>query len=190
MLHVVAPHGGTISVKGRGSRGLTVHKSLLTAQSVQYDAVVVADGPAVDQFTNDPFVGILLQEAYRHHKPIAAWGRGREVLARSVSHWMPTASSSRTASTTGSARAWWRAWAGTATGSADSPLTRLRVVYPTTLGRCLNPLHRCSKPRRPAMSSRCGPSSTPRLRSGTPPTRSARTHCTSRPSTTTTTSPS
>ena len=78
VLHVLAPHGGTISLKGRGSRGLTVHKSLLTAQSVEYDAVVVADGPAVDQFANDPFVGILLQEAYRHHKPIAAWGRGRE----------------------------------------------------------------------------------------------------------------
>jgi catalase len=80
VLHVLAPHGGTIAAKPRGS-ALTVHKSLLTAQSVQYDAVVVADGPAADQFASDPFVGILLQEAYRHHKPIAAWGRGREVLA-------------------------------------------------------------------------------------------------------------
>ena len=78
VLHVLAPHGGTIEAKRGGA--LTVHKSLLTAQSVQYDAVVVADGPAVDQFASDPFVGILLQEAYRHHKPIAAWGRGREVL--------------------------------------------------------------------------------------------------------------
>ena len=78
MLHLPAPHGGTIEAKRGGA--LTVHKSLLTAQSVQYDAVLVADGPAVDQFANDPFVGILRQEAYRHHKPIAAWGRGREVL--------------------------------------------------------------------------------------------------------------
>ncbi len=80
ILHVVAPHGGTISAKPQGKSGLTVHKSLLTAQSVEFDAVVVADGPAAEQFASDPFVGILLQEAYRHHKPIAAWGRGRDVL--------------------------------------------------------------------------------------------------------------
>ena len=74
---VIAPHGGSISGK---SGPVVVDKSAMTTQSVEYDALVVAGGPGAAEVGGDPYTALNLGEAYRHYKPIAAWGEGRAVL--------------------------------------------------------------------------------------------------------------
>jgi catalase len=75
VLHVVGPHGGTIG-------GLEVHRTLHTSDSVQFDALVLeASGAAMLERALGPFdaglkAGVLLQEAFRHHKPLGALGEG------------------------------------------------------------------------------------------------------------------
>jgi catalase len=54
-----------------------VDRTLLTTRSVEFDALVVADGVAP---SNDIKLVVLLQEAFRHCKAIGAWGTGRAVL--------------------------------------------------------------------------------------------------------------
>ena len=49
-------------------------------QSVEYDALVVAGGSGAEAYVDDPYCAMNLAEAYRHYKPIAAWGVGRAVL--------------------------------------------------------------------------------------------------------------
>lgn len=51
--------------------------NLLTARSIEFDAVVVAAGtkPA-----HDIKLVLLLQEAFRHCKAVAAWGDGADAL--------------------------------------------------------------------------------------------------------------
>jgi catalase len=71
---VIAPTGGVI---GRGSRTETVERTLLTARSIEFDALVVADRTTP---TPDIKLVLLLQEAYRHCKTLAAWGTGTAVL--------------------------------------------------------------------------------------------------------------
>jgi catalase len=74
---VLAPHGGTIS----GSGGpVTVTKSLMTTQSVEYDALVIAGGDSATVIGSDPYTAVNLGEAYRHYKTIASWGSGNAVL--------------------------------------------------------------------------------------------------------------
>jgi catalase len=75
---VIAPHGG--SVAGSGGT-VAVDKSAMTTQSVEYDALVVAGGAGATAVGADPYAALNLGEAFRHYKPIAAWGEGREVLA-------------------------------------------------------------------------------------------------------------
>ncbi len=75
--HVVATHKGRITGRGR-SDALLVDKSFHTACAAEADAVVVASGAGL---ADDPGVIAYVQEAYRHHKPIAAWGDGAELLA-------------------------------------------------------------------------------------------------------------
>ncbi|OLR93631.1 catalase [Actinokineospora bangkokensis] len=74
ILRVIAPAGGVIS-KGRTTR--VVERTLLTCRSIEFDAVVVAGG--LGGF-RDIKLSLLLQEAFRHCKPIAAWGDGVQVL--------------------------------------------------------------------------------------------------------------
>jgi catalase len=74
VLRVIAPNGGTIS-KGRHTE--IVERTFLTTRSVEFDAVVVAGGAGA---LVDPRVIVLLQEAYRHCKAIAAWGDGVDLL--------------------------------------------------------------------------------------------------------------
>jgi catalase len=71
---VIAPHGGTL---GKSRHQQIVERTIVTARSVEFDAVVVADGAPKD---NDIKSVVLLQEAYRLLKPFAAWGDGVEVL--------------------------------------------------------------------------------------------------------------
>ena len=73
-VQVIAPSGGVLK-KGRTS--LTVDRILLTTRSIEFDALVVAAGTTP---TNDIKLVLLLQEAYRHCKAIAAWGDGAAIL--------------------------------------------------------------------------------------------------------------
>jgi catalase len=73
-LLVIAPAGGTLR---RGQRSEIVERTFDTARSVEFDAVVVASGTAP---VDHPMALVLLQEAYRHCKPLAAWGTGTQLL--------------------------------------------------------------------------------------------------------------
>jgi catalase len=72
---VVAAVGGELR---RGSRKEIVERTFATARSVEFDALVVAGGT---EPVADMRAWTLLQEAYRHCKPIATWGTGVETLA-------------------------------------------------------------------------------------------------------------
>jgi C-terminal domain found in long catalases len=67
---VIAPLGGVLK---SGRRSVIVERTLLTARSIEYDALVVAAGTTP---TRDIKLVVLLQEAFRHCKPVAAWDDG------------------------------------------------------------------------------------------------------------------
>jgi catalase len=71
---VTAPFGGVLK---SGRRSVIVERTLLTARSIEYDAVVFAAGTVP---TNDIKLVVLLQEAFRHCKPLGAWGDGTAAL--------------------------------------------------------------------------------------------------------------
>jgi catalase len=73
-LLVIAPHGGTLSKR---DQQVVVERTFLTTRSIEFDAVVVAGGAGS---ITDPRMLVLLQEAYRHCKAIAAWGDGVDLL--------------------------------------------------------------------------------------------------------------
>jgi catalase len=73
-IHIVAPVGGVLS---DGTHTEIIDRTLLTTRSVEFDAIVVAAGTSP---VADLKLVLLLQEAYRHCKTIAAWGDGREIL--------------------------------------------------------------------------------------------------------------
>jgi catalase len=112
---VVAPHGGVVK---HGRTSVTADRTLLTARSIEFDAVVIADGVAPETATDLKLV-LLVQEAYRHCKALAAWGDGDALLQGAniplddagVAH-APTASAALTAeliAALGLHRAWDRA---------------------------------------------------------------------------------
>ncbi len=74
VVHLIGPHGGKV-VSGRTSD--TVTRTLLTTRSIEYDAVLIA-GRTADLV--DIRLDILLQEMFRHAKPVGAWGNGSDVL--------------------------------------------------------------------------------------------------------------
>jgi catalase len=74
---VLAAVGGVLK-KGRTT--LTVDRTNATARSIEFDAIVVAGGTTP---TGDIKQVILLQEAYRHGKVLAAWGDGDAILTGS-----------------------------------------------------------------------------------------------------------
>jgi catalase len=71
---VTAPIGGVLK---SGRRSVIVERTLLTARSIEYDALVVAAGTKP---TRDIKLIVLLQEAFRHCKAISAWGDGTAAL--------------------------------------------------------------------------------------------------------------
>src|SRR3984957_12255080 len=71
---VIAPAGGVL---GSGARKETVDRTLLPTRSVEFDALVVAGGTTP---TADIKLTVLLQEAFRHCKAVAAWGDGTAIL--------------------------------------------------------------------------------------------------------------
>jgi catalase len=74
VLRVIAPIGGTL---GTGKRTELVERTLLTTRSIEFDAVLIADGTAG---LRDVKLSVLLQEAFRHCKALGAWGDGAQVL--------------------------------------------------------------------------------------------------------------
>jgi catalase len=75
--HVIATHKGAIH-GGRRKDELVVDRSFHTASSAEADAVVVAAGTGLQ---TNPAVQTYVQSAFRHFKPLAAWGDGQELLA-------------------------------------------------------------------------------------------------------------
>ena len=74
MALLTAPMGGVLK---SGRRSEIVERILVTARSIEYEALVVADGTAPSDASK---LVVMLQEAYRHFKPIGAWGNGAEAL--------------------------------------------------------------------------------------------------------------
>ncbi len=77
-LYVIAATGGT--VKGANGKPVPVDRTVLTTQSVEYDALVVAGGSSAVEIADDAYAAVNLGEAFRHHKVLAAWGEGQAVL--------------------------------------------------------------------------------------------------------------
>ncbi len=73
-VHVIAPAGGVLK---RGKTQQVVGRTFATARSIEFDALVVAGGTAP---STDIKLVLLLQEAYRHCKALAAWGDGTDIL--------------------------------------------------------------------------------------------------------------
>jgi catalase len=71
---VLAAVGGELR---KGSRTEIVERTFATARSIEFDAVVIAGNTAP---VSDPQLMVLLQEAYRHCKPLGAWGSGAQLL--------------------------------------------------------------------------------------------------------------
>ncbi|MBC7898334.1 MAG: catalase, partial [Cytophagaceae bacterium] len=76
-LYVIAPRGGAVA---GATKSLAVDRTVLTTQSVEYDALVVAGGSSAQVVGADPYTALNLGEAFRHHKTLAAWGEGSAVL--------------------------------------------------------------------------------------------------------------
>jgi len=84
VVRVVADHGGSLDGSGHvGGDTLPVDRTIAATRSIEYDAVVVAAGVAGTALATDPRTAVLLQEAFRHGKAVAAVGDGAEVLAAS-----------------------------------------------------------------------------------------------------------
>lgn len=71
---VTASHGGKLK---SGRRSLTIQRTFDTARSIEFDAVLISAGTTP---TADIKLVVLLQEAFRHCKPLGAWGDGVSLL--------------------------------------------------------------------------------------------------------------
>jgi catalase len=71
---VTAPVGGTLK---SGRRSVVVDRTFATARSIEFDAVIIAAGTTA---SDDIKLVVLLQEAFRHCKPLGAWGDGAAQL--------------------------------------------------------------------------------------------------------------
>jgi catalase len=74
VLRVIAKVGGQL---GRGSAKQTVERTFLTTRSIEYDAILVADGAGSVQ---DIKINLLVQEAFHHCKTLGAWGDGADLF--------------------------------------------------------------------------------------------------------------
>ena len=80
VVEVLAPHGGAVTTDTGGS--LPVDRAIVTMSSVLYDAVLVADGAAsVEALLEDGEAVHYVAEAFRHGKPVGAFGDAMAFLA-------------------------------------------------------------------------------------------------------------
>jgi len=94
---LVGPHGGRLD---DGTTEVVLQRSYLTARSVELDALllVCAGEPAAGAHAGhdakagaaappdlDPRIGLLVDECFRHCKPIGAWGPGQAALQGALS---------------------------------------------------------------------------------------------------------
>jgi catalase len=75
---VIAPHLGAIVTDVNGA--ITVDFSFLTASSVLFDAVYIADGMQLKALTEEADVNEFLNDAYKHCKVIGADGKATDML--------------------------------------------------------------------------------------------------------------
>ena len=68
--------------KGRSQH--TVDRTPLTTRSIEFDALIVAGSTTP---SGDIKLTILLQEAFRHCKALAAWGDGAQCWPPRASTW-------------------------------------------------------------------------------------------------------
>jgi catalase len=80
IVQVVATHKGAIKTGRRGDE-LVVDRSFHTASSAEADAIVIAGTAGL---AANPAVMTYVQSAFRHYKPIAAWGDGGELLTNAA----------------------------------------------------------------------------------------------------------
>ncbi|RKS75348.1 catalase [Motilibacter peucedani] len=74
VLRIISPVAGELA---DGTHVEIVDRALYATRSVEFDAVVVAGGAGS---LRHPKLDVLLQEAFRHLKPLGAWGDGALVL--------------------------------------------------------------------------------------------------------------
>lgn len=80
VVEVLAPVAGGTLEGGSGGE-LRVDRSFTSMASVLYDAVVVACGPrSISTLSNDGYAVHFVTEAYKHLKPIGAYGAGVDLL--------------------------------------------------------------------------------------------------------------
>lgn len=83
---VLAPTGGGTLTGGSGGE-IAVDRSFTSMASVLYDAVVVPCGPdAVETLAGDGYALHFVTEAYKHHKPVGAFGAGVKLLPKAGIH--------------------------------------------------------------------------------------------------------
>jgi catalase len=80
VVDVVAPTAAPV-VAGRNGRTIDPTRTYLTADSTRCDAIVIAGARDLGSLRAIPKAQLIVQEAYRHHKTIATWAGGAEVLA-------------------------------------------------------------------------------------------------------------
>ncbi|EUA06859.1 catalase family protein [Mycobacterium xenopi 4042] len=79
---VLAPVGGGSLTGGSGGE-LAVDRAINTMASVLYDAVIVPCGPdSVAALSDDGYAVNFVTEAYKHLKPVGAFGAGIELLRK------------------------------------------------------------------------------------------------------------
>jgi catalase len=79
---VLAPIGGGTLTGGSGGE-LAVDRAINTMASVLYDAVIVPCGPeSVAALSDDGYAVNFVTEAYKHLKPVGAFGAGIELLRK------------------------------------------------------------------------------------------------------------
>lgn len=79
MVKIISPQAGQITTSA--GTVVSVDFALFSASSVLFDALCLLDGsPSVDAFDLHPKARLMLQEAYRHFKPLAALGNAATVL--------------------------------------------------------------------------------------------------------------
>nr|BFF04184.1 catalase [Streptoalloteichus tenebrarius] len=79
MPELLAPHDG--AVRTADGEELPVDRAINTMASVLYDGVVVPCGPdSVRMLASDGYAVHFVAEAFKHHKPVAAFGAGIDLL--------------------------------------------------------------------------------------------------------------